>query len=32
MEHETPPRCIVHGATIVEENDFLENVCEKIER
>jgi len=32
MEHETPPRCIVHCATIVKENDFLENVCEKIKR
>jgi hypothetical protein len=31
-EHETPPRCIVHGAILVEENDFLENMCEKIVR
>jgi hypothetical protein len=31
-KHETPPRCIVHGAIKVEENDFLENVCEEIVR
>jgi hypothetical protein len=32
MEHETLPGCIMHGATIVKENDFLDNVCEEIER
>jgi hypothetical protein len=31
-EHETPPRCIVHGVAIVKENDFFESVCEKIKK